>query len=203
MTPVMPKRKTSAEKGLAALERSVRKLEGRVAKHEVQMRAVSGSLATRAQRESLMMDALGLSPQSKKGDRGSLSEITESLLHLEEYLLRNAERIDNILVTLKNHRELLAKMNTVYFKAGERGRIKMELDIMRNTISVLTLAGTDLDISLVKDIKSIQAAMASGKVDTSELRKSKQALDKKFDGELKRFDLEALYLKRKNIPGYV
>jgi hypothetical protein len=45
--------------------------------------------------------------------------------------------------------------------------------------------------------------MASGKVDTSELRKSKQALDKKFDGELKRFDLEALYLKRKNIPGYV
>lgn len=197
------RKKDSPTKRIATIEKSIERLDSRVSRHEAQMRAVSGSLATRAAREGVIMEALGLSQQSKKGDRGSLSEITNSLIHLEEYLLRNAERIDNILATLKNHRELLQKMNTAYFKAGERDRIRMELDIMRNTISILTLAGTDLDITLVKDIKSIQDAMTSGKVDMAELRKSKQALDKKFDGELKRFDLESLYLKRKNIPGYV
>ncbi len=197
------KRETSTEKRLTELEKIARQMEKNIAKHEERMKAFSLSLATRAAREGLIMEALSLTPQSKKGDRGALREITGSLLHLEEYLLRNAERIDNILATLKNHRDLLQKMNTAYFKAGERDRIRMELDIMRNTISILTLAGTDLDITLVKDIKSIQDAIVSGKVEVTELRKSKQALDKKFDGELKRFDLEALYLKRKNIPGYV
>jgi len=206
----MPKKNADTQERLRALEKSVRettsgvrRLERKVKKHERGIVTVAENLNIRAERESIIMEALGLDAKSRKGDRGSLSEITDSLLHLEEYLLRNAERIDNILVTLKNHREMLSKISGAYARTGEKERIKMELDIMRNTLSVLALAGIDLDVSLIKDVKSLQDGVVSGKMDMAELKRSKGQLDKKFDGELRRFDLEALYLKRKNIPGYV
>jgi len=164
---------------------------------------MAGSMAVSAEREEIMMEALDLDEHSRKGERGSIDSLRESLLRLEEYLLRNAERIDNILATLKSHREILAKMNTAYFKAGERDRLKIELDVMRNTMSILALAGTELDVTLLKDIKSIQTGINTGKMDLIELRRSKTQLDRKFEEELKRFDVEALYLKRRNIPGYV
>jgi len=178
-------------------------MKRRVERHDETIELMAGSIAVSAEREEALMEALDLDEHSRKGDKGSIDTLRESILRLEEYLLRNAERIDKILATLKSHREILAKMNAAYFKAGERDRLKVELDVMRNTLSVLALAGTELDTTLLKDIKSIQEGMKAGKLDLVELRRSKNQLDKKFDEELKRFDLEALYLKRRNIPGYV
>lgn len=177
-------------------------LEGRVKKQERNIRTLSGRLEKSAEREGVLMEALSLDEKSKKGDRGFLNEMSESILHFEEYLLRNSERIDTILVTLKNHREMLMKMNDVYFRSGERDRIKLELSIMRNTVSIMALAGIDLDVSLLREIKAVQATLGSKDLDLSELKKSKEKLDKRFDGELKRFDLESLYLKKRDIPGY-
>ena len=190
------------EKSLQQLKSRIELIEQRMKREEVALRIISGGLAKRIERETLMFEALGLNDRSKKGERGYLGEISESVLHLDEYLLRNSERIDNILATLKNHREMLMKMNERFFKHGERSRMQTDLNVMKNTLSIMALAGIELDTSLLKDLKALQASLESTSVDLVEVKKSKDRLDKKLDGELRRYDLDALYLKRKDIPGY-
>lgn len=190
------------QKTVKSLSAQVERLEERMGKHDRALRSLSNGVDGSAERVELLMEALSLDGKSKKGDRGFLNELSESILHLDEYLLRNSERIDTILVTLKNHRELLMKMNDAYFMAGEKERIRLELDVMKNTISIMALAGIDTDVSLLREIRAVQATLKSTDVNISELRKTKEKLDKRFDGEMKRFDVESIYLKRKDIPGY-
>ncbi len=208
-TFTMPPKKKPRKNKLDSLEKSIRhmtsqieEIEKRIKREDTALSIISTSLAKRIERESLFLNALGLSDGANKGEKGFLNEISESILHLEEYLLKNSERVDNILVTLKNHREMLIKMNERFFRQGERNKIKTDLNVMKNTLSIMALAGIELDVSLLKDLKALQTSVEATNTDLEEIKKSKVRLDKKLDGELKRFDLDSLYLKKKDIPGY-
>ncbi len=76
----------------------------------------------------------------------------------------------------------------------------MELDLMRNTLSILALGGFDLNEDLGKEIEAMRVQVTA-EADADELRKRKQDLDRRFAEEIKRFDLGAL-LKKKEVAGY-
>ena len=59
-------------------------------------------------------------------------------------------------------------------------------------------AGTDAPIRIGARLDT----RITGTLINSAIVTAKADLDKKFDGELKRFDLDAIWSKRKEIPGY-
>jgi chromosome segregation ATPase len=153
-------------------------------------------------KKSLMLKALGLPEKPRKGKEGTIKELQESLIKMEEYLLSTSGRIDNILNALKTHRQFLLRINRKVFRADAKRKIKMELDIMMNTLSILAMNGVDFDHAISRDIKKLSETINDDKVELSELKKRKERLDDRFRVELKRYDLESLYTKRKTLPGY-
>ena len=152
-------------------------------------------------RQTVLLEALQLGETPKRGDRGVIRELQDSTVRLEDYLLKTAERIENILTALKQHRELLVTVNKRLLDVGTKDRIRLELDVMKNTLSILSLNGVEYDASLVKEIDALRARVRQSE-DLAQLERAKADLDKKFGGELKKFDLGAIWTKRKEIPGY-
>ena len=164
---------------------------------------IEKELAAIRERQDLLFAALGFAPRTKKGDRGTVGELNDAVLKIQDYLLRTSERLDNILSTLKNHRELLEQVSRRVYHAGTRERIRMELDIMKTTVSILALNGVELDEHLVAEIEKLKETTGKEDADISVLRRSKEKLDKHFDGEVGKFDLTTIYKTRnKGIPGY-
>jgi chromosome segregation ATPase len=206
----MPSEEDELSSRLKKLEKSFKKLESnlskvtqKVEKEKKETRKLARKMDTRIRREDIVMDALGMSARTKKGDRAGLGKLNDSIVKLEEYLLRTSERIDNILTSLKNHREFLVRMNRKVYKVDTRERIRMELDIMKNTLAILAMGGVSFDDNLLKEIKKLKAASDDPSVSPADLRKSKDKLDKKFGHELDRYDLDTIWKKRKDIPGYI
>jgi len=195
------KRLESAERSLNELKREVGRLGRKLVVQDQKLSSVTKELRKRGRREAVVMEALSLSPRSKVGDRGILGDLSQSILRLEEHLLKTSERIESILEALKSHREFLVKMNKRFFDLGTRERIRLELDVMRNTLSILALNGVDFDQSLLKDIDKLKSSLEA-EVDVGHIQSSKENLDRKFEEELKRFDLDAIFQKKKEIPGY-
>lgn len=152
-------------------------------------------------RQDVVFGALHLDARARKGDRGVVRDLQESVVRLEDYLLRGSERIENILNALKQHRELLVAMNRRLLDVGTRDRIRVELDVMKNTLSILAMNGIEFDADMVKDIEELRTDLRDAE-DLVDLEKAKADLDKRFHGELKKFDLDAIWAKRKDIPGY-
>jgi len=48
----------------------------------------------------------------------------------------------------------------------------------------------------------VRVSALKQEADLPELRRTKEALDKRYEEELKRFDLEAIWSKKREIPGY-
>jgi len=160
-------------------------------------------IAALKEQQTVLFAALGLADNARRGDRGTVGELNDAVLKIQDYLLRSSERIDNILGTLKNHRELLVKMNQRIYQAGTRERIRMELDIMKNTLSVLALNGVELDEGLLGEIQKLRDSSEKEDTDIAGLRKSKEKLDKRFDTEVRKFDTTSIYRARgKDVPGY-
>jgi chromosome segregation ATPase len=206
----MPSDEESLSSRVNRLERSVKKLETslikvseKVARERREARKLAKKMDTRIKREEMVMDALGMSSRTKKGDKASLGKLNDSIVKLEEYLLRTSERIDNILNSLKNHREFLVRMNRKVYKVDTRERIGMELDIMKNTLAILAMGGVSFNESLLREIEKLRAASDDPSVSPADLRKSKEKLDKKFGNELERYDLDTIWKRRKDIPGYI
>jgi chromosome segregation ATPase len=206
----MPSDEESLSSRINRLERSVKKLETslikvseKVARERREARKLAKKMDTRIKREEMVMDALGMSSRTKKGDKASLGKLNDSIVKLEEYLLRTSERIDNILNSLKNHREFLVRMNRKVYKVDTRERIGMELDIMKNTLAILAMGGVSFNESLLREIEKLRAASDDPSVSPADLRKSKEKLDKKFGNELERYDLDTIWKRRKDIPGYI
>jgi hypothetical protein len=156
-----------------------------------------------AKNEAMILSALGLPKKPRKGSLSAIDEIQNSIIKMEEYLLNTAGRIDNILKALKTHREFMMRLNKRVYKSDAKGRIKMELEIMKNTLSILAMNGVDFDSSVFKDIENLRSSLDNRKAEISELKKRKEKLDVKFNVELKRFDLESIYSKKKILTGYV
>ncbi len=164
---------------------------------------IEKELAALRDRQDMLFAALGFGSRTKKGDRGTVGELNDAVLKIQDYLLRTSERLDNILNTLKNHRELLEKMSRRLYHAGTRERIRMELDIMKTTASILALNGVELDDGVLAEIDKLKESSGKEDADIAVLRRSKEKLDKHFDGEVGKFDLTAIYKTRnRQIPGY-
>jgi len=177
-------------------------MERSLARHEGRIRELTKSAEAVRKRHAVVAEALQLSEPPRKGDRGVVRDLQENVLRLEEYLLKTADRIESILTALKQHREFLTSVNKRLLNSGTKDRIRLELDVMKNTLSILALNGVDLDAALVKEIEKLRASVGKSE-DLTELEKAKADLDRKFDGELKKFDLDAIWSKKKDIAGYV
>lgn len=199
----LPSRLRKLEKSVRKIEATVDRLSQKVERQKKEARKLANKMETRIKRESIVMEAMGMSSRTKKGDKAILGELHDSIVKLEEYLLRTSERIDNILSSLKNHRDFLIKMNKRVYKVGTRERIRMELDIMRNTLAIMAMGGIRFDESLLRDIKNLRSASEDPKVSPKDLRKRKEKLDKKFGDEIDRYDLENIWKRKGHIPGYV
>jgi hypothetical protein len=130
-----------------------------------------------------------------------IRELQDSVVRLEGYLLKTADRIESILSALKQHWELLISVNKRLLDIGTRDRIRLELDVMKNTLSILSLNGVEYDASLIRDIDALHGNLCQFE-DVMGFEGAKAELYRKFDGELKKFDLDAIWSKRKEIPGY-
>ena len=204
----MPRKRDEKDDRIALLEREVERLAraardsgARLAVERERVRRLTKAMAARERRERVLLDAIGLRPRSRPGDRGRLGELQDSVVGLQEYLLRTSDRIDHILTALKEHREFLLQLDKRVLQSGTRDRIRLELDIMKNTLTILALAGVEVDGALPKEIDKVRAAAARAG-DIEDLRKTKEALDRRYEEELKRFDLDAIWAKRREIPGY-
>ncbi len=191
----------SLEKEVSALRRQLRALDERLLEQERQLRGLAKASEVGARRQAVLYEALRLGETAKKGDRGVVHELQDSVERLEDYLLKTADRIETILSALKQHRELLVTVNKRVLDVGTKDRIRLELDVMKNTLSILALNGVEFDAALVKDIDALRARLRESE-DLVQLERAKADLDKKFDGELKKFDLEAIWSRKKEIPGY-
>jgi len=184
------------------LTAAVRSVEARLAVERDRAKRLSKEVAAEQRRERVVLGALGLGPRAKAGAKGRLGDVEASVVGLQEYLLRTSERIDHILTALKEHREFLGELDKRVVHTGTRERIRLELDIMKNTLSILALAGVEVDDALPKEIEKVRSSAVKQEADLEELRRTKEALDKRYEEELKRFDLEAIWAKKREIPGY-
>ena len=189
------------EREFARLRKDVVSMDRRLRAQENRLRGVAKAADEGRRRDDVVSAALQLPPRPRRGERGIVADLLESIARLEDYLLKTSERIENILSALKQHRELLVAMNKRVLTTGTRDRIRLELDVMKNTVSILALNGIEMDEDVVKEIEKLRASVHAAE-DLAELEKAKAVLDTKFDAELKKFDLDAIWSKRKEIPGY-
>ena len=192
----------SLEGEVERLSRAVDSVEARLAVERDRAKRLEKEVASHGRREKAVLAVLRLGPPSKAGAKGRLGELEATVVGLQGYLLRTSERIDKILTALKEHREFLGEIDRRVVQTGTRERIRLELDVMKNTLSILALAGVEVDDALPRDIEKLRATAVKDDADLSELRRTKEALDKRFDEELKRFDLETIWSKKREIPGY-
>ncbi len=183
------------------MRRQLRAMDRMLRDQETRLRVLSKAAVAQGRRQDVVFEALRLGETARKGDRGVIRELQDSVVRLEDYLLKTADRIENILTALKQHRELLATVNKRVLDAGTKDRIRLELDVMKNTLSILALNGVEFDAGLVKEIDGLRAKLRDSE-DLVQLEQAKADLDRKFDGELKKYDLDAIWQKKKEIPGY-
>ena len=189
------------EREISRLAREMHTLDRRLQEQESRLRGLTKASDAGARRHAVIYEALQLNEGAKKGDRGALRDLQDSLERLEDYLLKTADRIETIFTALKQHRELLASVNKRVLDVGTKDRIRLELDVMKNTLSILSLNGVEFDSALVKEIDSLRGRLRQSE-DLVQIERAKADLDKKFDGELKKFDLDAIWARKKEIPGY-
>lgn len=189
------------EQELVRMRKELAAVGRRLAAQDARSRALMKSSEEQRRRQGVIFDALQFRDRPRKGDRGVIRDMQESIVRLEDYLLRTSERIERILSALKQHREFLVSMNKRFLNVGTKERIRLELDVMKNTVSILALNGVELDTVLVRDIEKLRQSLRET-ADISALEKAKAELNRRFDGELKKFDLDAIWTKKKEIPGY-
>lgn len=195
------RRSPGASPQLDKLRRNLARLSAQLGQNERQIRQLTKQVGKQAMTQRALAAALELGESPRTGDRGALGRMQDSIVRVEDYLLKTADRIETILTALKQHREFLANVNQRLQDVGTKDRIRLELDVMKNTLSILALSGVEVDGSLVKEIDKLRASVKEAG-DLAQLERAKADLDKRFDGELKRFDLDAIWSKRKEIPGY-
>ncbi len=80
--------------------------------------------------------------------------------------------------------------------------MRLELDIMMNSISILAMAGIEIDPSIPAELDELRKSVLDGAVELEGLRERKKELNRRLEGEIKRYDLDKLFARRKDIPGY-
>jgi chromosome segregation ATPase len=164
--------------------------------------SLEGKMETRTKREDILMAALGLRPQAKKGEKGAIGDLTQSILKVDEHILSMGKRMENMLSALKNHREYLIRLNKKVYKVDPVKRIEMEIEIMSNTLSIMALSGFDINKSLFSEMKRVNKMLEKEDADLSKIQKRMATVKRKFDEDMERFDFESIFRKSDHIPGY-
>jgi hypothetical protein len=197
-------RPKKAGAAVQSVERRLAELQVRFRDQQRRIQSLEGRLATRIKREEIILAAIGLEPAKlKPGDKGHIGDLQRILLKNEELLLSSNKRVESILTALKNHREVLIKLNKRVYKEAARDQMKLELAVMGNTLSLLGMGGFEFDSSIPEEIRKIRAMLEKDDAELAKVRKRKETLDKKFESELEKFDVETVYKKKKDIPGYL
>jgi hypothetical protein len=198
---VRPQPRRTAE---TSVERRLRELQARARAQQNRIQSLEKRLDTRVRREEAVLGVLGLEPsRMRMGEKGTIGELQRILLKNEELLLSSNKRMESILTALKNHREVLIRLNKRVYKEGAREQMRLELAVMQNTLQLLGMGGFEFDQTLVGDIRRLKGLLEKDDAEMSKIRKRKETLDKKFETELQKFDLESAYQKKKDIPGYI
>src|SRR2546422_9819 len=173
------KRRPGTDARLASLEgeverltKGVRSLEARLAVERDRAKRLEKQILSQGRREKVVLAALRLSPKAKAGTKGRLGDLEETIVGLQQYLLRTSDRIDKILTALKEHREFLGEIDRRVVQTGTRERIRLELDVMKNTLSILALAGVEGDDALPRDIEKLRANAGKDDAELSGLRRA-------------------------------
>ena len=175
----------------------------RVSKAQIKkIASLEGKMETRMKREDILMAALGLRPQSKKGENGAIGDLTQSILKVDEHILSMGKRMENMLSALKNHREYLNRLNKKVYKVDPVKRIEMEIEIMSNTLSIMALSGFDINKALFSEMKRVNKMLEKEDADLSKIQKRMATIKRKFDEDMERFDFESIFRKSDHIPGY-
>ncbi len=167
-----------------------------------QIASLLGKMETRTKREDIIMTALELKPKSRKGDKGAIGRVSQSLLTTDEHVLSMGKRVENMLSALKNHREYLIRLNKKVYKVDPKEKIKLELGIMNNTLSIMALSGFDINKALFGDMRGIHKMMEKEDADLAKVQKRMAGFKRKFEEEMQRFDLDSIFKKSDHIPGY-
>ena len=114
------KAKPAKARSAPSAERKLAELQERFRDQQRRIQSIEGRLATRIKREEIILGAIGLEPAKlKAGDKGTIGELQRILLKNEELLLSSNKRVESILTALKNHREVLIKLNKRVYKEGD------------------------------------------------------------------------------------
>ncbi len=190
------------EKDFKRLEKRLERLVLKLDKQGGQFKSLAKEMKVRQKREEVLMTALGIEPKSKVGERGLIEDMDDSILRLEDYLLAMGERVQRILAMLQGHRDVLDRVNESVVSKGQRDRMKLELDIMMNSISILTMAGIEIDPSIPAELDELRKSVRDTREGLEGLKRRKRELDKRLEGEIKKYNLEELFARRRQIPGY-
>ncbi len=192
-----------------ALEKDLNRLEGRLEKlllklekQDSTLRELSKEKESRDKAEAVLRAALGLGADAAVGDRGTLDDMDDSILRLEDYLLALGERVQKMLTMLQDHKELLDDVQRSVLGKGRRDRMRLELDIMMNSISILAMAGIEIDPSIPAELDELRRSVLDSKEEIEGLRRRQRELNRRLEGDIKKYDLDKLYSRRKQIPGY-
>lgn len=188
-------KKEEAEVKLKDIVKKLDRLEEKLKDIDSQMRA-------KAKANDIMMASLGITEKSRKGSKTLLDDLNSSMIQLEEYLITTNKRIDNILSAIKNHREFLVKLNKKVYRVDVKEKMRTELAVMNNTLSLLAINGYNVDRGLFKEVKNLKEQLGKPDIELHKLKKKKQTLDERFNSEMEKFDFESMFSKQKDIPGY-
>jgi hypothetical protein len=208
-TPMSEPTLKSLQKSMEKLEKDNTKLKDEIKilkdtgrEQKKQLKSLEGKMDTRAKREEVVMDTIGIHSRTKSGQRSAITDLNKSLIKTDEHLLKMGKRMENVLSAIKNHREYLIRLNKRVYKEDPVKLIDMELDVMCNTLNVMALSGFSIDKGLFNDVKKIRKLMEKKDFELSKVKKRMSTFTRRFDDEMERFDMESIYKKAEHIPGY-
>ncbi|HEQ78736.1 MAG TPA: hypothetical protein ENN76_00555 [Euryarchaeota archaeon] len=196
------KKKEDGTERIEALEYEVRMLRESVNDWKQQSRSLVNKLETRVRREKEIRRILEVDSRNKKGAETVIHAMMTRMDELEDYLLTNTKRIENVLSGLKTHREYLIKLNKKAFTVTPRELMKAELGVMNNTLGILSLNGIKVSQGLLKDIRKLEEDLDSDESKFSDLQKRKNEVEVRFNEEVGKHDIEKIFSKKKEIYGY-
>jgi hypothetical protein len=197
------KQKVRSKPRKETMPKSLEAFKKKLKAQEIRINELAKKLDNMAKKKTLMLKTLGMHENPRGKGKSVIDQLQHSIIKMEEFLLTTSNRIDNILSALKTHKEFLMRINKKVYKSDAKRKIRIELDIMKNTLSILVMNGIDFDSTILKEIEKLKDSIDDEKVALTEIKKRKDELDQKFNTELKRFDLGSIYSKRKILPGYL
>lgn len=184
------------------LKEEVAELKGIIRVVKEQGRRLDSKMETRIKREKEVRKILEIESRNRKGAGTVVRELLDKTDTVEDYLLDNTKRIENVLSGLKTHREYLIKLNKKAFTVTPRELMTAELGVMNNTLGILSLNGLKVSQGLLHKIKKLDIDVRDEDSKMSDLKKRKIEIDERYDEEVSKFDIEKVFSNMKIIPGY-